>query len=234
MLAAQPAPSPLIAGPSPTPQLSTVTPASGVEMEMDNSNLDDSSIAEDASAPLESQDTKTFKPLFVLGVWKNESEDKRISIAILMPSGTCVRKKDHSIAVVGDGMFLEVSVIWPKALCDLEYLHKHWLQNDSTFLSNNPRLTSFRTFLRRLRKTKDQPIQSTCRIKLPFQVKSELAIAKRNTQHLSWTSGEVVLYVTLEAPDANYEAEQDDEVTFFKSLIEERKVLTPQSMVSIS
>ena len=175
------------------------------------------SVSDETSTMTDSQDPTIFKPLYVIGDWENESEDKRVSIAILMPSGTCMRRKDHSVSVVGDGMYLEISVVWPMALCDLEYLHKHWLQNDQKFLNNNPRLTSFRTFLRRLRKTKDQPIISTCRIKLPFCVKSELANIRQNTQHLSWRTGEIVLYVTLEAPDANYEAEMDEEVTFLRA-----------------
>lgn len=153
-----------------------------------------------------------FKPPFIMGEWENQSEDKRVSIAILMPSGTCKRKKDHSVCVIDGGTTLQISIAWPRALTDLEYLHKHWLESQRTFLANNPRVIAFRSFLRRLRTSKDQPILSTCQIKLPFPVKEELAIIKRSTTYLGWKSNEVVLYITLEAPDANYEAEMDEEV----------------------
>ena len=118
--------------------------------------------------------------------WKDENEDKRISLAVLMPSGLCTRKKDHDVREISGGRSIEISVVWPQAMTDMFYLHKSWLNADNIFLCNHPRLISFLSFLRRLRSTNEQQIVSTFRMKLPFKVKSELSVIKHNTSYLSW------------------------------------------------
>lgn len=50
----------------------------------------------------ETDEPTAFKPPFIMGECENESEDKRLSVAVLMPSGTCQRKKDHSVSICGD------------------------------------------------------------------------------------------------------------------------------------
>eukprot|EP00171_Calliarthron_tuberculosum_P004052 IDg4052t1 len=96
-----------------------------------------------------------------------------------------VMGKDHDIRVVADGSALEVTVVWPKAMTDVVYLHKFWLAKEPGFLPNHPRLISFRAFLRRFRNNNRQEIHSTFRLKLPFKVKTELTVTKRNTSYLS-------------------------------------------------
>lgn len=158
----------------------------------------------------------SFKPLFICGMWENAEEEKRVSVAILLPSGVGDARGDHDLRVVGDGMFLEISVVWPLAMVDLQLLHQFWLAREKDcFLPNHPRLLSFRPFLRNLRPTSDTPIISSYKIRLPIQVKNELAILKRNKNYLKWgNSGMRVLYVTLEAPDTNYALSEDDMPVF--------------------
>lgn len=172
-----------------------------------------STTSDDTSKVCEYHDPNTFKPIHVIGVRENSSEGKWVSGAVLLPCSTCMRKKDHSVSVVSNGKYSEVSVVWPRAMCDLEYLHKHWLDNEPAFL----RLISFRMFLRKLRKKKDRPIVYKCRIKLPFRVKEELYITRKNTSHLIWDSDEVVLYVALEATDMNNEGEEDEKVLYLRA-----------------
>lgn len=161
-----------------------------------------------------------FKPPFVYGDWEtDEFEDKRISIAIWLPSGCGDRKKDTEVRVVGNGLFLEISVTWPPELTDTNLLHKTWLSDGTGFSKIFPRMTSFKHFLRRLRETKSESIRSSYNIRLPFQVKSDILLLKRNTSFLSWDTSSVrILYVTLEAPDDHYGHDNDDLPVFRKAV----------------
>eukprot|EP00171_Calliarthron_tuberculosum_P016567 IDg16567t1 len=163
-----------------------------------------------SSASAAESDANSFRLIYVMGFWESDEEDKRVSIAILMPSGLCARQKDYDVRVVADGRTLEVSFAWSREMTDTVYLHKYWLTKEPGFLPNHPRLIAFCAFLRRLRSNNQQEIHSTFRLKLPFKVKSELTITRRNTSYPRWVnSKEVVPYVTLEAPDANYLAEKE-------------------------
>eukprot|EP00171_Calliarthron_tuberculosum_P005918 IDg5918t1 len=188
----------------------------GTDTKLENGSVQQrSALADDGSMSESSEGERelprnTFCPIYIMGEWESDEEDKRVSIAILMPTGLCNRSKDHDVRVVNDGRSLELTVVWPRAMTDMAYLHKFWLRKDAGFLHNHPRLISFRAFLRRLRTTSEQPIISTFQLELPFKVKTELTLLKRNTSYLNWTENkEVVLYITLEAPDANYVAENE-------------------------
>eukprot|EP00171_Calliarthron_tuberculosum_P021334 IDg21334t1 len=127
-----------------------------------------------------------------------------------MPSGICARRKDHDIRVVADGRALEVIVVWPCAMTDMIYLHKFWLAKQPGFPINHPRLISFRSFLRRFRSNNQQEILSTFRLRLPFRVKPEVTVTKRNTSYLRWSeSNEIVVHVTPETLDINYLADAE-------------------------
>lgn len=159
-----------------------------------------------------------FKPLFTMGVWEDiGSEDKRISIAILLPSGIGERKKDHDIRVSDDGLFLQISVVWPPALTDVEMLHRKWSADDQGLGQLALRTQAFKRFLKTLRTTKNDAIQSSYNISLPFVVKSDIADVRKKRCYLSWLSLKThsrVLYVTLEAPPKDYGLD-DDEVPVF-------------------
>eukprot|EP00171_Calliarthron_tuberculosum_P013856 IDg13856t1 len=164
----------------------------------------------------ETDDMLTFKPIYTMGIWESRSEDRRVSIAIHLPSGMCTSSKDHSVRVSDDGMFLEISAVWPEVLTDTELLHKTWIEDgNSTVHVDSPRVISFRAMLRKLRKSSSQDVVSHCKIALPFKVKSELRVTKRNTNYLKWNStNATVMYVTLEAPDINYIADKEESPPF--------------------
>eukprot|EP00171_Calliarthron_tuberculosum_P003925 IDg3925t1 len=155
-----------------------------------------------------------FKPLFCMGEYETKTEDMRISVAILMPSGICERKADHDVKVTDNGLALEVSVVWPPCMSDMLYLHKKWIDNDPAFV-DNVRLAGFRSFFRRLRTSSADTLVSSYKIKLPFAVKTEITIVKKNRFYLSWAkSNQRVLYVTLEAHDSERNVEEDAIPTF--------------------
>ncbi len=79
------------------------------------------------------EDPFSFKPIFSMGQWEDiVNEDKRVSIAILLPSGVGGEEKNHDLRVSEDGNHLIVSVLWPQALVDVEMLHKSWLDGTPT------------------------------------------------------------------------------------------------------
>ena len=159
---------------------------------------------------VDTDDMHIFKPPYVMGVWENDDEDKRVSVAILIPSGSLTRNKDHFVRVIDDGETLEIGVIWPRALTDVFYLHRSWTHGEEKMAERDPRIISFRSFLRRLRNHTDEAITSTARISLPFKVKCDISVMRRNTFRLNWRSStERILYVTLEAPDRNYIVQED-------------------------
>ena len=147
-----------------------------------------------------------FKPIYILGSWENEDEEMRVSVAILMPSGTMEKAGDHDLKVIDNGFSLEVSVAWPRAMTDISYLHKTWIDSDgSGSLKTHPRVLSFRPFLRRLRRNGSEKIMSSYKTSLPCQVKTDLSMTRKYRSYLKWDlTTERVLYVTMEAPDTNY------------------------------
>ena len=109
----------------------------------DVATVDEDDAHEESSSSSKSvadNDMTTFRPIYVIGEWEDENEDKRISLAVLMPSGLCTRKKDHDVRVISGSRSIEISVVWPQAMTDMVYLHKSWLNADNTFLCNHRRL----------------------------------------------------------------------------------------------
>ena len=58
-----------------------------------------------------SDDMKSFKPPYIMGISEYDDEDKRVSLAILMLSGLLRRNRDHFVQVVDDGGALEAGFI---------------------------------------------------------------------------------------------------------------------------
>ena len=118
--------------------------------------------------------------------------------------------------MIRSGQWLELSVQWPRAMTDMAYLHQKWLSTDPMFNRGSFRLLSFHSFLRRFHRSTDEPIVSSFRLKLPIKVKTEVSVSRENVWYLKWPSlgQEIILYVTLEAPDANYIADEEEEPAF--------------------
>ena len=153
-------------------------------------------------------DLTTFKPIYIIGEWEDEREERRVTVAILMPSGSFETPRDHDFKVSDDGMSLDLTVVWPRSMTDMFFLHKSEIDQDCKTYEHHPRLLSFRPYLRRLRSKADQKINSTCAIPLPTQVKPDIALARRRRKLFVWlNTGQKVLYVTLEALEQDYVVE---------------------------
>ena len=67
-----------------------------------------------------------------------------------MLSGTLESPRYDDLKVSDDGMRLEHTVTWPRAMTDLNYLHKSEIDFESKKFEQHPRILSFRPFLRKL------------------------------------------------------------------------------------
>ena len=147
-------------------------------------------------------DLYSFKPIYIIGEWENEREERCVTVAILMPSGSFETPRDHDLRVSDDGNNLEVIVMWPRCMTNFLYLHKFKIDVDQKAYEHHPRVLSFRPYLRKLRSKADHKITSKCSIPLPIQVKPDIALVRKRRRLLGWhNTGQKVLYVTLEAPD---------------------------------
>ena len=90
-----------------------------------------------------------FKPIHIIGEWENERWKKRITVAILMPSGIGTVTNDQDVRVVQGGNQLEFSVKWPRSMTDPDYLHQIWTKNEDARiqLSGSTRASSFRPII---------------------------------------------------------------------------------------
>ncbi len=157
------------------------------------------------------QEINLFKPIYIIGEWEDEREERRVTVAILMPSGSFETPRDHDLKVTDDGLCLELTVVWPRCMTDLFFLHKSEIDTDSKKYMQHPRVLSFRPFLRRLRSKADQKITSTCSIPLPIQVNTDFALVRKRRCLFGWrNTGQKVLYVTLEATDQDYAVDEED------------------------
>lgn len=156
------------------------------------------------------KDSNSFKPIYIIGEREDQREEQRVTVAILMPSGSLEEARDHILNVSDDGRSLELTVTWPRSMTDLFFLHKSEVDSDPKKYEQHPRVLSFRPYLRRLRTKADHKITSTCHIPLPIEVKRDIALVRKRRKLFGWKgTGQKVLYVTLEAPDKDYAV--DDE-----------------------
>ena len=150
-------------------------------------------------------DLHSFKPLYIIGEWEDEREERRVTVPILMLSGSFETPRDHDLRVSDGGNNLEVTVMWPRCMTDFLYLYKFEIDVDQKAYEHHPRVLSFRPYLRKLRSKADHKITSKCSIPLPIQVKPDIALVRKRRRLLGWhNTGQKVLYVTLGAPDKDY------------------------------
>lgn len=91
--------------------------------------------------------------------------------------------RDHSVRVSENRIKLDLASVWLSALTDTKLIHRSWIKASSSFRENYLRVISFRSFLHRFRRNTDK-IVSRYDIALPFLVKNELSITKRNASYL--------------------------------------------------
>ena len=157
-------------------------------------------------------DLYSFKPIYSIDKWEDEREDRGVTVAILMPSGSCDTPRDKDLRVSDNGNNLKVTAVWLQCMTDFLYLHKFEVGVDQKAYENLPRELSIRAYSRKLRSKADYKITSKCSILLPIQVKLEIALIRKRHRLLRWhNTGQNVFYVTLEAPGHDI-AEEDERI----------------------
>lgn len=109
----------------------------GVQTDSSGSEEDEGDIEENALR---------FRPIAIKGLWEDVSEEKRLTLELLMPSGTCQCEGDHTVSVIGNRRVLEINIRWPQAVRNIKYLHTNWLKTEPTFTETHPRLYALVNF----------------------------------------------------------------------------------------
>ena len=75
---------------------------------------------------------------------------KRITLATVLPSG--IGSGELSVRVVDGGEYVELAVMWPEPLVDLQVMHKKWLNADGRdrLLPYHPKYLGFEAALKKL------------------------------------------------------------------------------------
>ena len=116
-----------------------------------------------------------FRPIYVVGVWEDEREEKRATVATHMPSGSFERGREYDLQSGPDRLTPELTYVWPKCMTDHSFLHKAEIDGYKTrTVKHHPRIISVWPFLRKFRSHSDHRITSKCIIPLPFAVKSDV------------------------------------------------------------
>jgi len=93
-----------------------------------------------------------FKPLYLVSEWEEPGTIvMRIPVAFLLPSA--VGTGMFSMRVRDGGGYLELTIIWPKVLVDIELMHRKCLKAGVTdsLAIYHPKFMGFRRALRKLR-----------------------------------------------------------------------------------
>lgn len=96
---------------------------------------------------------QTFVPIFYIGQWETTKWEKKLRVAILLPTGTAKTTSDHSVRVSEDGNSLKLTFEWPLDMRAPDILHNSWLKSENPELriEGAVRSAGFRPYLRALR-----------------------------------------------------------------------------------
>lgn len=201
-------------------QSSETTP--GSDMEGDAEDLD-SFPKDDALASDKAAMRLQFLPPTILSEWEDaDNAMKRISVAVILPS--VVASGDFRIVVRENCSYLDLRVLWPAPLYDVDVLHKHWLM-ESLFCTPNlfAKISGFKKFLKWPSKHNTDRVVSTTMIELP-QLVYEFVDNKVN---LAWRECKaLVVYLNLPlVEDQSYTSGMDKD-TFTLSQVNRNDALT--------
>jgi hypothetical protein len=157
--------------------------------------------------PEEVEEKQCWKPIHTVFEWTDRELRDRITVVVLMPSG--INQHDYSLAVVGGGTRLELSVSWPEMMIDSEKLHEPFKKKmealklglTGVFQDYLTRVQQFQLHINEMERRMDR-LESKCTIELPNQVHAHHI--ETNAFGRSDT-GTRVLYVNLmrECSDSN-------------------------------
>lgn len=159
-----------------------------------------------------------FSPVYSIGAWEDEKWEKKISVAILLPTGTVRNTSDHKVEIVDGGKAIKISLQWPKAMAEPKVLYRSWLPSDDEKkrVEGSVRARAFRPLLLSLRSNTTEPIISTCKIPLPTAVKADIDLTQgeRIKAMRFDETGEKILLLTLDAPSTGYDVEETRAVEY--------------------
>ena len=150
----------------------------------------------------------TFKPLYLSSCWvERETTKKRITVAIVLPSG--VGTGNFSLRILENGMSIELKVVWPNPLANLNIMYRKWPSDPTDPIKKyHPKMIEFESSLNELRDRSSEFIESYARIPLPFCVQTH--IERKN--HLAWRDSAVkMVYLYLKATMEDYVVLHDNE-----------------------
>lgn len=133
-----------------------------------------------------------------------------------MPSELSKRRTDHCLQVISGGQSLELSIQCPCAMTNMKYLYQKWTSTDSLFNRGSFWLLPFHSSQRRSSRSSNGPIVSAFNLKLPANVKTEISESQKSVWYLIFPSHdqEIFLYFAMEAPNADYILEEEEDPEF--------------------
>jgi len=114
------------------------------------------------------------KPLYIVGKWKHpRTRDGRVSVLIVLPTGVLDRDDGVAAEVLDDTV--TVTFTWPRVLVDANKLMGAILSfcKDMDIGQGTLLAQGLMDYTEPLQSREDDDIKSTCRIKLPFNVKPD-------------------------------------------------------------
>ena len=120
----------------------------------------------------------TFTPICAMSIWQNNECQKIVSVPILLPSGVS-EKSQSKVSMSEDGNQLEVEIVWPLMLSNVNFLHEFWNISGIVIPDSHPKIVGFHSFFQDMRKKDSDPIFSVGKINLPFTVNKSITTIKR-------------------------------------------------------
>lgn len=140
----------------------------------------------------------TFTPLYFMFPWQETlSTRQRLSIVISLPSGT---NDTYGLCVVRNGMALQLRVLLPSDMVNVQLLHSLWLNNPSHPMSrDHPKIGACVQALKERKESLDASVPSFSTIQLPLKVETDLSYEAIHLGHATY-----LLYVDLKAASDVY------------------------------
>lgn len=90
----------------------------------------DLEVESDGASSFESEQStskRSFNPLYLISQWLAPKKTTRcIFLAVLLT--TDIGCEDFSVRIIEDGKHMELFVVWPENVINIELLHRKWLQ----------------------------------------------------------------------------------------------------------
>jgi len=159
-------------------------------------------VTSQAGAELIRNEEETWLPLFIMAVYRDEDMVWHVVAVIVLPSGVGFKNtNDVAVRTEKGATELVISVTWPSFVVNIKELHA--LFDDSIKHTDDfiVRKRALMTRMAQMRPTAQDPLKSTARIPLPFQV--EANIPDDSWDFIGSPTGTRVLYMDLKAPSSN-------------------------------